>query len=157
MQYFTDKPIEWLHYSSIKGLNAKEQTEWFKKTFRHMFKTIQDDSAHWILDRSHLGEEVYGSTYRPTESHEYIWNLEKEFDISEREDMFLIIMYDSSFKNLERDDGDSYSTELEMCKKEVEGFKRAYEKTSIKNKLLLDISGKDINQVAEEIKEFLKV
>lgn len=154
MEYFTDKPIECLHYTAIRKLNAKEQVEWFKKTFDHMFKIIHDDSAHWILDRSHLGEAVYGPIYRPNEDSSYVWELEKKYNISAKENIALVVMYDSTFKNLEREDGESYSTDLEVCKQEVQNFKRAYYKTAIKRKFLLDIAGKGIEEVAAEIKKF---
>lgn len=155
MKHFTDKPVQWLHYTSIKELNPIEQTEWFKKTFDHMFTLIQDDSSHWILDRSHIGEKVYGPIYRPSIDTNYIWDLEKKHKISERDDVFLIVVYDSSFKNLERDDGDSYTTEIEGCKKEVENFKSAFKNTSIQNKMLIDIAEKNEDQVEIIIRQFL--
>ena len=157
MKHFTDKPIQWLHYTSIKELNPPQQTEWFKKTFDHMFKLIQDDSSHWILDRSHLGEGVYGPLYRPKENTNYIFDLESKYRIGEKKDIYLIILYDSSFKNVERDDGDSYSTNLEIVQKEVDLFKTVYEKTCIQNKIIIDIAGKNEEVVENDIKEFLKV
>lgn len=151
-----NKPMQWLHFTSIKGLTPEHQTELFKSTFEHMFKLISNENAIWFLDRSHLGEEVYGSIYRPNIDTSYIWDLEKKYGMDKRNDVFLIIFYDSSFKNVtERDDGDSLSTDLDIVKKEVEGFKRAYKNTSIQNKILIDIAEKDIDLVAKEIEEFL--
>jgi thymidylate kinase len=149
------KPMEWLHYTSIKGLTPEQQTELFKITFDHMFKLIEKQDAIWFLDRSHLGERVYGNIYRPGIDISYIWDLEKKYHIADREDVFLIVLYDSSFKNLERDDGDSYSTELQMCKKEVENFKAAYYGTSIRKKILLDIKDKNADEVQMEIESFI--
>jgi thymidylate kinase len=149
------KPMEWLHYTSIKGLTPEQQTELFKITFDHMFKLIEKQDAIWFLDRSHLGERVYGNIYRPGIDISYIWDLEKKYRIADREDVFLIVLYDSSFKNLERDDGDSYSTELQVCKKEVENFKAAYYGTSIRKKILLDIKDKNADEVQMEIESFI--
>lgn len=157
MKFFAGtKPMEWLHYTSLKGLTPEHQTELFKNTFDHMFKLISQDDAIWFLDRSHLGEKVYGPIYRPSIDTDYIWDLEKKHRISEREDIFLIVVYDSSFKNIERDDGDSYTTELEACKKEVENFKSAYHGTSIRKKILIDIAGKDADEVQKIIEEFIR-
>lgn len=157
MKYFMDKPIQCLHYTAIPGVTPSEQTEFFKKTFADMFALILGNKNKvWILDRSHLGETVYGPIYRPNEDINYVWYYEGAFHIKKREDIALIILYDSSFKNVtERDDGDSLSTNLDMVKKEVEGFKRAYKSTSIQKKIMIDIAGKDVDQVSEEIKEFL--
>lgn len=156
MKFFAGtKPMQWLHYTSIKGLTPEHQTELFKNTFEHMFKLISCQDAIWFLDRSHLGEKVYGPIYRPTIDTNYIWELEKKHKIHEREDVFLIVVYDSSFKNLERDDGDSYTTELEISKKEVENFKSAYYGTSIRKKILIDIADKDANEVEQLIKNFI--
>lgn len=157
MKYFMDKPIQCLHYTAIPGVTPSEQTEFFKKTFADMFALILGNKNKvWILDRSHLGETVYGPIYRPNEDINYVWYYEGAFHIKKREDIALIILYDSSFKNVtERDDGDSLSTNLDTVKKEVEGFKRAYKSTSIQKKIMIDIAGKDVDQVSEEIKEFL--
>lgn len=156
MKFFAgSKPMEWLHYTSIKGLSAERQTELFQTTFNHMFKLISKQDAIWFLDRSHLGERVYGPIYRPEINVDYIWDLEKKHNIPERDDIFLIVLYDSSFKNIERDDGDSYTTELELCKREVENFKAAYYATSIRKKILIDIAGKDADAVQAEIECFI--
>lgn len=157
MKYFIDKPVQWLHYSAVPGLAPFKQTEAFKKIFDHMFRIIQDDSAHWILDRSHLGETVYGTLYRPEENTGYVWYLEGKYRIAEKDNIGLIIFYDSSFENLKRDDGDSYTTDLEISKKEVELFKTAFNTTSIQNKLLIDIAGKNPDQVEKEVFDFLNI
>lgn len=158
MRFFAgSKPMQWLHYSSVKGLTPEQQTNLFKSTFDHMFKLITQNDAIWFLDRSHLGEKVYGKIYRPTINTDYIWDLEKKYKISERDDIYLIVLYDSSFKNvLERDDGDSYTTELETCKEEMKNFKAAYYGTSIRKKILIDIAGKNADEVQKVIEEFIK-
>lgn len=156
MKYFMDKPIQWLHYSALPGVTPSEQTEFFKKTFRDMFRMIlTHESTNWILDRSHLGEAVYAPLYRPQENPSYVWYLEGEYRIGSRADIALIILLDSSLENLKRDDGDSLSTDVEMVKKEIEGFKQVFRSTSIQNKILIDIAGKSIDQVSEEIRIFL--
>lgn len=154
MKHFTDKPIQWLHYSSIKGLSAEEQTAWFQKEFRHMFSLIQDNSAHWFLDRSHLGERVYGTLYRPNVDTSYVFDLEQEFKVNQM-DMYLFVFYDSSLGNLKRDDGDSYSTDEDIVRKEIDLFKKAAVDSSIKNKMLIDIAGKNPDEVEMQIFDYL--
>lgn len=157
MKFFAgSKPMQWLHFTSIKGLSAEHQTTLFKNTFDHMFKLIAQPDAIWFLDRSHLGERVYGPIYRPSIDTTYIWDLEKKYKISEREDIFLIVLYDSSFNNLKRDDGDSYSTDVQTCRKEVENFKAAYYGTSIRKKIIIDIANKNEDDVQNIIEEFIK-
>ena len=157
MKFFAgSKPMQWLHYSSVKGLTPEHQTELFKSTFDHMFKLISQQDAVWFLDRSHLGERVYGPIYRPTIDTDYIWDLERKHKVHERDDIFLIVLFDSSFKNLERDDGDSYTTEIDMVKKEIENFKSAYYNTSIRKKIMIDIANKNEDEVQETIETFIK-
>ena len=66
------------------------------------------------------------------------------------------MLYDSSFKCLERDDGDSYTTDLEKSKQEVKYFKEAYYGTSIRKKIMIDIANKNEDQVWFEVYDFLK-
>ena len=126
MKHFVDKPIQCLHYTAVPGLTPSEQTAFFKRTFTHMFTLILNNpNVVWILDRSHLGETVYAPIYRPEENPNYVWYYEGAFHIAKRDDIALIILYDSSFKNIiERDDGDSFSTDIEMTKREIEGFRK---------------------------------
>lgn len=158
MKFFAgSSPMQWLHYTSIRGLDENWQTELFKTTFNHMFKLItREPNVIWFLDRSHLGEKVYGPVYRPNSNTDYVWDLEKKYKIGEREDVFLLLFYDSSFENLKRDDGDSYTVELDACRKEVERFKAAYYSTSIRKKIMIDIANKDTDQVTKELYAFFK-
>lgn len=153
--YALTGPIQWLHYSAIRGLSNTDQTSQFKVTFNHMFELLKDDSATWLLDRSHIGERVYGPMYRPEIDTDYIWDLENQYKIHQKSNIGLILLYDSSFKNLERDDGDSYTTDLDKSEKEVTLFKRAWYETSIRKKIMIDIAGKNEDQVFEEIKSFI--
>jgi hypothetical protein len=146
MKHLVGKPIQTLHFTAIRGISDEEQVNQFKRTFDHMFKLLQDNSAHWILDRSHVGDWVYSKKYRNHEPF-WVWELEKTWAIPERNDVFLITFIDSSFKSLEREDGDSWSEEKSDREEEIELFKEATEMSGIKHKLIVDIAEKSINEV----------
>lgn len=146
MKHLAGRSIQIMHYTAIKGLSNEAQVEQFKKTFNHMFSLLQDDSAHWILDRSHVGDWVYSQKYRKHKPF-WIWDLEKTWGVSRRDDFYLILLYDSSFKSLQRDDGDGFSVEKSDVEEEIQLFKEAVSMSSIQNKIVIDINGLDIPAV----------
>lgn len=88
-----------------------------------------------ILDRSWIGETVYGPLYRniniPLSSLEK--HLPYNFD-----DICLIMFTDSPKKLIEREDGESHSSTIGSKIKEIELFNLAFNNTKIKKKI--DIS-----------------
>lgn len=155
-QYLYDKPIHKLHYSNFKGLkNKSDILKYSKKVYNQMMQLLNKTNYNLILDRAHLGEYVYGKKYRnyTDKECEYVFKLEKKI----KTDVYLIILIDSSNGSLLRDDGLSLSTANNDRLEEIERFKMAFKKSNIKNKILIDIKNKSINDVHKIIVKFLGV
>lgn len=105
-----------------------------------------------ILDRAWLGEMVYGPIYRNThidQSHieEHLFLFEHLFKI------FLFV--DSPENALSREDGNSISDKIEHKRQEIESFIDAFNKSIVKDKILIDWSTTEftkefLNQLAKE-------
>jgi hypothetical protein len=104
-----------------------------QQSFLNMMKLLSSD-ASLILNRAHLGEFVYSPRYR-NYSGDYVFDLEKQSECLDT--TLLIVLHTSSFDFIE-DDGLSF----DFNKKDDEqmDFIRAFEKSNIKHKLLLDVN-----------------
>lgn len=150
-----------LHYSNIKafGNDNKKIREASYKQFRDMFKLINfaagEDSMNLILDRAHLGECVYSPIYRDYNG-EFVFEEEKTFIWQDNLKRIKLILFTDEAENLiKRDDGLSFSTDLEKKKKELELFDSAFEK-SILNKKRIKLDGRNAEQIwNEEVKTFI--
>ncbi len=156
---FHDKSIHQLHYSSVKGFKEKWEIKNYScRMYSDMFKLLYSNykDMHFILDRSHLGEMIYGPMYRNYDG-DYVLNIEnywKDFEDFWNE-IYLITFIDTPVGLVARDDGLSFSTDLEKKTKEVELFKKAYDKSLIKHKFLIDIENLNEDEVFEKIKGFI--
>lgn len=88
-----------------------------------------------ILDRSWIGETVYGPLYRDVNIP--LSSLEKHLPYN-FDDICLIMFTDSPSRLIEREDGESHSSDIESKIKEIDLFHSAFNNTKIKNKM--DIS-----------------
>lgn len=89
-----------------------------------------------ILNRSHLGEDVYGPIYRNRPA-EWVYTLDAQFFYT-RDDVMLVTVVDSPECVMSREDGDSLSSNIDDISKVRESFIRVHSKSQIKNKLLYD-------------------
>lgn len=156
--YLKNNQFHMFHYSAVKGLTAEECIEYSKKLYDEMFElceyAIQNDK-NFIFNRAHLGEMVYGKIYRNYEG-DYIYDIEKNHkNILDK--IYLIVFVDEPKGCIDRDDGLSFSTDINFKTYEKERFELAYTKSNIQNKILININKKDKNEVFEDIKKFLKV
>lgn len=142
-------PFNILHCIGTIHCKKKEM----KTQFENMFKILFcGNEKNIILNRSHLGEYVYGPIYRKYDS-EYIFDLEKKYK-EVLDTSLLILLYSSDFSILDkREDGKSIAVdnkEIELVK-----FKEAYNKSNINYKLLFDVSKIDTPEMFESIKELI--
>lgn len=107
-------------------------------SFINMFKMLSGD-GNFILDRAHLGEDVYSHRYRNYNGG-YVFELEKAFAYQYgsnfHKNTLLVLLKTSNFDFLV-DDGLSHN----FSKKEEEqvDFERAFKKSIIKNKIIIDV------------------
>jgi len=153
-KHYKDKGFICTHSSFIKGFTDKEYKNIAKKEYSNAFKILNTDTDI-IIDRLHGGETVYGELYRKY-SGDYVYSLEKEYNLDLIDDLFLIVFIDKPDNLINRDDGLSFSIDSDMKQKEISKFITFYNKSIIKNKILINIADNNINKVAEIIFNFLK-
>lgn len=149
-----DKVFITHHSSNYKGVSSEKHQELTKKEYSEIFKYCRFTDI--ICDRLHGGEYVYGQIYRNYKNPEFVFELEKNEKINLLNNVFLIILIDKPKNAVKRDDGLSFSIDLNKKQKEIDLFKEFYKKSNIKNKLLIDINNKSIKDVHKEIINFIK-
>lgn len=142
------------HSSNYKDVSSEKHQELTKKEYEEIFKFCR--FTDFICDRLHGGEYVYGQMYRNYENPDFVFDFEKEEKINLLDDVFLIVLVDEPKNVIERDDGSSFTTDLKKKDKEVQLFKEFFVKSNIKNKLLINIANKDIDNVFNDIITFIE-
>jgi|TARA_R110000850_G_scaffold27412_3_gene77494 thymidylate kinase len=153
-----------LHYSSLPFKEDKEKhATYSKELYETMFQLMMksklgnkkgDLNINLIFNRSHLGETVYSPLYRGY-SGDYVFDIEKKYTKALREDLYLITLVNDPHTILKRDDGKSFYGNEEEVKAEVDGFSRAHRKSTIKNKLLVNVGTMSAIEVSNILIDFL--
>jgi hypothetical protein len=156
-----DKLPIWLHYANVGIKNTDECIQYSEKLYDHLFQHYSDtikltSDVVMICDRGPYGEWVYGKRYRDYDAN-FIWEIEEKYknDFNFWDDTYLLTFVDDPENLIWRDDGLSFSTDLEDKRWEVNRFLEAHLMSKIENKLAIDIDGKDAVAVWSEVKEFL--
>lgn len=113
-------------------------------------KALSQINSVIILDRSYLGEFVYGPMYRKaTYDNDDFYNTELEFfrrcGVS-LDDAFLLNFSDSPEKLVSRDDGMSHSSDIEAKHKELVLFKGLFDISAIENKIELNWQEREFSE-----------
>jgi len=144
-----------LHSSSnYETNNDISHMDLASKEYKYVFQYSKQMNI--LSDRLHGGEVVYAPIYRNYDG-DYVYTLELNNNIDKREDIYLIVLVDKAKNLIDRDDGKSFSIDIDKKELEISKFKEFYEKTNIKNKILIDIENKDEDKVFNEIIKFLKI
>lgn len=153
-----NKPLHVLHNMAIQGLDPEKVKEYSREMYFHMFQLLHSSyrKAHFLLDRSHIGEAVYSPIYR-NYSGDYVFDIEEHyrFDTAFWDNICLITLIDKPENLIKRDDGLSFSTRENKKKEEIYAFVRATKLSMIPHKLIINIDGKSEDVVTEEIRNFL--
>jgi len=148
-----------VHYSSLPFKDdVDKHTKYSKKMYEDMFNMMElckSSNINIIFNRSHLGETVYSPLYR-NYSGDYVFDIEKKYTKSLRENLYLITLTNDPHTILKRDDGKSFYGNEEEIKAEVDGFNRAHRLSTIKNKFHLNIGNMSAEEVSHLIIDFLK-
>jgi hypothetical protein len=153
-----DRVFHKLHYSNLpfkddSQLNLSYSIELYNSMFNLML-TAKKESINLIFNRSHLGESVYAPLYRGY-SGDYVFNIEKKYVNSLRENLYLITLIDNPDNIFSRDDGNSLFKNIHETEAEINGFVLAHKKSNIKNKLLINIAGLNETAVSNIIFDYL--
>lgn len=160
LKYLLDEPTYVIHFSGISGITSEQSRQYSYKMYIdtfNMLNILNEDSLYRniIFDRCWIGEYVYSPLYR-NYSGEYIFDIEKKFEhtgILEKITLFTLV--DEPESLIKREDGHSFSIELENKKREIELFKEAHKKSIIKRKFFMNIHDLRIEDVHRLIKEIL--
>lgn len=156
--HYNNYTLHQLHYSNVK-LSPDKTEKYSNKLYTEMFYLMKEisliEKSGIICDRSHIGELVYGPIYRNYPGT-YVLDIEKQYhDCFFWDDLILITLIDKAENVIERDDGLSFTTELEKKNDEIRAFVQAHKQSTIKNKLLLDISKHNKQQALSKVVEFI--
>lgn len=144
------KPFMKLHFYGPPFKTTEENIDFDIELYRGMVR-ILNDFNYVIADRSHLGAMVYSPMYRDNDG-KYVLRLEKDLP----DDTILITLIDKAENLIKRDDGLSFTTDIDKKNQEIELFKKAHEQSGIKRKLLLDIDGLSIDEVFQKAISFIE-
>jgi len=147
-----------IHYQAIPGMDPADAKMYSSKLYMDMFSLIIDripNYRYYILDRSHIGEFVYGHIYRKYDPS-YIFAIEDKFSMLPMwNQTFLITLLDQPEAVISRDDGKSFSTEIMKKKLEIDRFIEATDRSSIPHKLTIFNNERSIVDIHMIIKNFL--
>jgi len=158
--YYNKYTLHTLHYSNVKQSTTEKTIEYNKKLyfemFEMMFETIKKDKKGIICDRSHLGEMVYGPIYRDYDG-EYVLDIERNFHniLDLFNNLILITLVDDAENVVERDDGLSFSIDLNKKQDEIQKFINAHNKSTIKNKLLINVKDYPEKELITKVTDYI--
>lgn len=109
----------------------------------------------FIFDRSHLGEAVYAPLYRKYDG-DYVFSIEEKYVDELRDNLFLIVLINDAETVIKRDDGLSFSIDVTDKRREIDYFIEAYNRSNIKNKILIKCEDSSIEEINKEIMDFIK-
>ena len=152
------------HWGYPVGNTNEEKTEWQKTSFldyMSKWKNVQSNSLDSLVvwNRAHVGEYVYGTMYRDSYPDTWIPDLEEKY-LSD-DNVYLVLLHADPEFLLKHDDGNSYTTQLELEKLEHEKFQTAFDSSTIKNKIKIKVSHgdnySDINDIYSIIVEAISI
>lgn len=154
-----DMPTHILHYSNIENISNLVHKQVLHKIYEDAFSIIKKSyyKRNLIFNRFLYSENVYSSLYRNYDGS-YIFDIEKKYKNKKYfKNLYLIILIDSSKNLIERDDGLSLSTLKQNKEKEISKFIETFDNSIIKNKILINIENKSIEEIHLLILNFLQL
>lgn len=159
--HFKDDIFHCFHYSGLNFDTKEEHIVYSTRMYDDMFKLMCEClvfsglGRNFIFNRSHLGEAVYSPLYRDYDG-DYVFDIEREYVDRLNDNLYLIVLTDDPETVIKRDDGMSFYKDIQGVTKEIEYFKRAFIKSLIKNKTLININNKSPREVNSEIIDFIQ-
>jgi len=169
------KPHNWIerHFGKpSKGMSPKETLDFqfdvfYKEMLFRDYLRDDIDGDDWgyydnilLWNRSHLGEYVYSQMFRGITKREIKEKIKlfEQRNISSQ--MYLITLTASPRFFLSKEDGDSFSQNLEQKTRELELFKEAHNLSIIPHKKLVKVDFeyqfRDKNKILESVINFIK-
>ena len=128
----------------------KEQKKWAQKynqRLLHNVNILSKTNDIIILDRSYIGEYVYGNMYRKADYSNRDFN-DFELDNLKLNDIncVLINFSDSAENLIKRDDGNSHSTDIERKNEELNRFVELHKISIIEEKYMINWSNTEFSK-----------
>mgnify|MGYP001604990102 CR=1 FL=1 len=156
---FSDLTFHCFHYSSLPFKDKIKHIEYSTLMYDDMFSLIKDNldktDRNFIFNRSHLGEAVYSPLYRDY-SGDYVFDIEEKWIDDLKDHIYLIVLTNDPKTILKRDDGLSFYKDEKGVQNEIELFEKAFDKSKIKNKILINVGDKNAEEVGMIIEKFIK-
>ncbi len=160
------------HFSNCPFKTKKDHIAYSKKMYTDMFRTIREycnQEISAIFNRSHIGEAVYSPLYRGYNG-DYVFRIEKLFKDSVTthyidgkkyvdkilDNVYLIVFVGDKNVIFSRDDKLSFYKDADGVQKEREYFEKAFAKSIIPHKCIIDVTGKNIDEVNRIVMNFLE-
>jgi hypothetical protein len=104
---------------------------------------------------------VYGKMYRDTHPEEWVFQLEKQYAMDIDSSVYLLLLTAPSEFLCSREDGQSFSADVNKKQEEQQRFFEAYEESFIRNKMILNVSQDAENyrtpeSILEDVNKFLR-
>lgn len=168
-EYFNYDNITLRHFGKPpKNLLPKESLDFQMKTFykeilfvSHIKESMESDNYGYfpnvvIWNRSHLGEYVYSQMFRGIMKRDIKTKLSQFEKDNFDNDTYLVTLTAAPKFFLSKEDGYSFSQNLDQKSKELDLFKEAHEFSSILNKKIIKVNkGNEFRDKDEIFKEFL--
>ena len=157
------------HFGYPKGNTADEKHEYqvysfgiefsMQRIIRTAYGSNYFQDGLYVWNRSHIGECVYGPMYREKDP-EWVFDTEESY-FAEDDEVYLLYLYADVEFLLKRDDGNSFTTDIEKKKNEARLFEAAVDKSIIKNKMKIKVNDGDnyidADGIYSLVKEFLSI
>lgn len=153
-------PTQTVYYYNFKAPADKIQRisrMHYLSGFDTLKNAYHKNHTHILMDRFHLGEYVYSEKYRGYDGS-YVFKDEEEHVDDLKGNTLLVLLYDNAENLISRDDGESFTIDINEKNEEIKRFLNAFELTKLKNKIKINIKDKTTEDVARlVIKEVKKL
>jgi len=131
----------------VSPLEFQAKCFWKEAHFVEYVRQMEGDEYCYyenivIWNRAHLGEYVYGQMFRgqdPQELKDYLQGFEMRNLVDKSDETFLILLTAKPEFFLSKEDGQSFSKNLEEKKRELRLFDEIFELSQIDNKLKIRV------------------
>lgn len=139
-----------MHFGRPEGDDDRQRALFQKGTFDRMFRFIgalEGQDARIVMDRSHVGEYVYGPMYRPSSGVDlsYLWEMED----ASWDDVYLVFLRADPEILRARDDGLGF--DITRLEEEQERFAEAFSLSRLRHKIAIDVSALSLDEVASTV------
>ena len=136
-----------LTWTPYKNVNTQKHRIWAAQYYNNLINNVHLLKEHndiIILDRSYLGEYVYGPLYRNI-NYSTLELLHQEESYKLPDNTILVYLKDSAENLIDREDGNSHVSTIAEKQSELNIFNTVINNSIISNKIIIDWSKETFN------------